>query len=162
MNIVAATGHRPEKLLGYSCQAAAKLQVFARARLIELDPDVVVVGMALGWDMAVGYAASELGIPFTAAIPFKGQELRWPMESQVAYGALLALAAHVRIVSPGGYSADKMHTRNEWMAHNCNKMLALWDGSHGGTHNCVRYAESIGKPVVNVWKQFRDAYPTTY
>jgi len=160
--IVAATGHRPDKLLGYSSQAAAMLQCFARGRLIELDPDEVIVGMALGWDMAVGYAAADLGIPFIAAIPFRGQQLKWPMDSQLAYATLIAMAARIEVVSPGGYEPWKMQTRNEWMVHKSTKVLALWNGSPGGTANCLRYAEAIGKPIHNVWNPFHDAYPTTH
>jgi len=35
-------------------------------------------------------------------------------------------------------------------------MLALWDGTRGGTFNCVRYTERVGKPIVNVWDKFQE------
>jgi hypothetical protein len=36
--------------------------------------------MARGWDLALAKAAVELGLPLFAAIPFVGQESRWPAE----------------------------------------------------------------------------------
>jgi uncharacterized phage-like protein YoqJ len=39
-----------------------------------------------------------------------------------------------------------MQVRNEWMVDHCNDLLAVWDGSDGGTGNCVRYAQRILEP----------------
>jgi uncharacterized phage-like protein YoqJ len=58
------------------------------------------------------------------------------------------------LVSPGGYAAHKMHVRNKWMVNKCNKVLALWDGSKGGTGNCVSYALSVDRPIENAWKRW--------
>jgi hypothetical protein len=33
-------------------------------------------------------------------------------------------------------------------------VLALWDGSHGGTSNCIAYAKVRAKPVTNVWNKW--------
>ena len=33
----------------------------------------------------------------------------------------------------------------------CDLVLAFWDGSSGGTGNCVRYAGKVGKPIENLW-----------
>ena len=52
------------------------------------------------------------------------------------------------IVSPGEYAAFKMQVRNEWMVDQLNPatdlLLAAWDGSPGGTGNCVKYATGKG------------------
>jgi len=47
-----------------------------------------------------------------------------------------------------------MQTRNIWMVDNCDLVLALWDGSDGGTGNCIKYANKIGKPIVNLWDKY--------
>ena len=30
---------------------------------------------------------------------------------------------------------------------NCDKIIGIWDGSKGGTGNCIKYAESVGKDI---------------
>lgn len=152
--IIAGTGHRPDKLGGYGQVALVHLVNLAEDWLDENKPDVVISGMALGWDYALACAALNLGVPFTAAIPFRGQESRWPQESQQNYRLLLGEASDVHYVCEDGYAPWKMQVRNEWMVDNCDIVLAMWNGSPGGTANCVRYAEKAGKPVVNLWERF--------
>jgi len=52
-----------------------------------------------------------------------------------------------------GYTEDryypaKMQKRNEYMVDNSNIVIAVWDGTKGGTYNCVKYAEKLGKEVI--------------
>lgn len=141
--IVAFTGHRPDKLGGYKLPNPTYLYVCRQIEktLKELRPHKVISGMALGVDQWAAHIAHNLGIPFIAAVPFVGQEKAWPCASQKTYSKLLKLASEVVIVSEGEYSAYKMQVRNEWMVDRCNKLIAVWDGTPGGTGNCVKYAE---------------------
>jgi uncharacterized phage-like protein YoqJ len=41
-----------------------------------------------------------------------------------------------------------MQDRNIWMVDHCDALIAVWDGTSGGTANCVRYAQKVGKPIV--------------
>jgi uncharacterized phage-like protein YoqJ len=146
--IVAFTGHRPDELGGYKdnpTQVCVKLAI--REALQRHKPEKVISGMALGVDQWAAQAAIDLGIPFIAAVPFKGQETVWPEASQMEYQLLLAKAAQVFIVSEGAYAAWKMHKRNTFMVDNCDLLLAVWNGSDGGTADCVRYAENVKKPI---------------
>lgn len=154
--ICSGTGHRPDKTGGYSPEAEARLRNFAVEILRERWPSKVISGMALGWDLALADAAIMLGIPFIAAIPFLGQESRWPEASQAHYRATLSRAAEIVIVCEGGYAAWKMQKRNEFLVNNCDLLLALWNQSEGGTANCVRYAEGK-KPILNVWDRWLEA-----
>lgn len=149
--IYAATGHRPDKLGGYGVATSARLQRLAEWYLGHHRPDGVISGMALGWDQAWASAAVALGIPFIAALPFAGQDSKWPAFSRHAYAELLDRAHEVVTVSPGGYSSAAMMARNRWVVDNCSGVIALWDGSSGGTGNCVAYAESVRRPMVNLW-----------
>lgn len=154
--IIAGTGHRPDKLRigaldGYHPAVHARLVDLARAALLREAPERVISGMALGWDTALAEAALELGIPFDAYVPFAGQESRWPEPSRRHYHDLLARAHRVEIVCPGGYSPEKMQRRNERMVDDADFLLALWDGSAGGTRNCIAYAEEVGRPYRNLW-----------
>ena len=152
---VAGTGHRPQKLLGFGARANSTLRRFTCAWLEALAPELVISGMALGWDQALATAAVELAIPFVAAVPFEGQEARWPESSQREYQALLGHAANVVVVSSGSFSARSMQARNEWMVDRCDLLLALYDGSASGTGNCIRYAHESGREVLNLWASWQ-------
>jgi uncharacterized phage-like protein YoqJ len=154
MNIIAGTGHRPNKLGGYSDKVFYRLVDLAKASLAQYKPDIVISGMALGWDQALAEAATRLKIPFIAAVPFIGQENSWPEDSQDYYMELLDQASEIITVSDGGYHPRKMQLRNIWMVDRSEKILALWDGSRGGTFNCVQYALSKKKPVINMWNSW--------
>jgi uncharacterized phage-like protein YoqJ len=154
--IIAGTGHRPDKIRlgnldGYRASVQARLVDLARAALDRHVPERVISGMALGWDTALAQAALDLGIPFDAYVPFEGQESRWPAAAQQRYRDLLGRADQILIVSPGSYEVEKMQVRNERMVDDCDLLLALWNGTAGGTRNCLRYAGKVGRRVVNLW-----------
>jgi uncharacterized phage-like protein YoqJ len=148
--IVAFTGHRPDKLGGYNLPNPTYLYVCQQIdkKLRELQPEKVISGMALGVDQWAAHVAHKLKIPHVAAIPFEGQEKAWPVKSQLTFHLLVKLASEKVIVSEGGYAAYKMQVRNEWMVDRCDKLIAIWDGTPGGTGNCVQYANSKNKEIV--------------
>lgn len=145
-----ATGHRPDKLGGYAPRIRAKLEDFAAWYFHQHRPDRFISGMAQGWDQVCAVACCTLGIPWEAAVPCAGQESQWPQEAQMRYRALLARADKVTVVGVS-YSPRIMQERNEYMVRHSDGVVALWDGSTGGTSNCVRYAEKQGVPIVNLW-----------
>lgn len=154
--IVAFTGHRPDKLGGYAVHNPMRdrLMVKLSLRLFQLraeHPDLSCIsGMALGFDQWAAGECVRLGIPFEAAVPFVGQESRWPAESQKRYHELLAKATTISVICEGDYAGWKMQRRNEWMVDHGNLLVAAWDRTPGGTANCVEYATKIGKPVENL------------
>lgn len=153
--ILAVTGHRPERLGGYGGDATSKLNNFALRVLKKHRPDYLMIGMALGWDTACANAALDLGIKFTAAVPFRGQERRWHADDRAHYNYLLSRAFDVHIVSDGGYSHDKLLKRNRFMVDQAHAVLALWSGERSGTSHAVGYAVGTGKPVFNAWEEWR-------
>lgn len=154
--IITVTGHRPDKLGGYdNCRAEGRLYAFAMEALIKYAPDCVITGMALGFDIAIAAACTTLKIPFVAAIPFYGQACKWPIYAQERYLFYVDKATVVHVVNSSddwmpGYFQD----RNKWMIDRCYLVLALWNGSRGGTANCIKYAESKGVQVNNLWKDW--------
>ena len=150
MTALAAPGHRPNKLGGYGPEVDEKLRRLAMWFLTTNRPDTVISGMALGWDMAWAEAAIMMRIPVIAAVPFAGQESAWPASSQARYRSILGACSETIVVCDGGYSPWKMQKRNEWMVDHCDYLIALWDGTAGGTGNCVRYAKG-NVPVHNLW-----------
>lgn len=150
--IVAFTGHRPNKLGGYKVPNPTYRWVYWRIEeeLEFLKPSHAISGMAQGVDLWAAKICYDLKIPFTAAVPFVGQEKVWPYQARKRWEFLLGRAAKVEIISKGGYAPEKMQRRNEWMVDHCDKLIAVWDGTAGGTGNCVRYAEKKKKEIVRI------------
>ncbi len=141
--IVAATGHRPDKIGGYDYYHPQRQWIREQIRraLVDLSADKTISGMALGVDQDFAQVSLDLAIPFIAALPFIDQESRWPKTSQDYWWWLLERSDDIVVVSPGPYSAPKMQIRNEWMVDHCDRLVAIWDGTDGGTGNCVKYAQ---------------------
>ena len=53
-------------------------------------------------------------------------------------------------ISEGIYHIAKMQKRNEYMVDKADIVIAVWDGSSGGTGNCVKYAQKVGKSIVKL------------
>lgn len=154
--ILAGTGHRPDKLGGYSEDNFKNLTLIAEKWLKGIKPTKVISGMALGWDQALAQASINLEIPFIAAIPFSNQDRVWSDASKKKYIELLSKACEVVNVSKmDDYEIEHMQKRNEWMVDNCDILLAMFDGTNGGTANCVKYAESKNKKTVNIYSDFK-------
>lgn len=144
---MAATGHRPDKLNNeWSMRGPMSTWIQENMELVCYlwNVDEGLSGMALGWDMHWALVLIRLGIPLTCAVPFKGQEVRWPRDSQKMYNDILAKATNIVYVCEPGYAAWKMQKRNVWMVTESDALLAGWDGSEGGTFNCYRFAAEEG------------------
>ena len=150
--IVSFTGHRPTKIGGYKIPNPSydKILDLTKQILISCKTKKCITGMALGFDTLGAWACMELNIPYIAAVPFKGQEKLWPEKSQFQYKFLLTRAAETVYTSDPGFSAKKMQIRNEWMVDHAEVVLACWDGSNGGTANCVKYAAKQSKKIIRI------------
>jgi len=143
-HILSGTGHRPHKtnneydLKGpYSTFLRKKIQVCFEL----LQPRKIISGMALGFDQLLALEALERNIKVIAAIPCDGQESKWPQKSKDRYYSILSNSLVTEHhVSPGPYHVSKMQVRNIWMCNNSDAVIAAWDGSGGGTENCLSYA----------------------
>jgi uncharacterized phage-like protein YoqJ len=112
------------------------------------DEDIhIVTGGALGIDQDAARIAHKHKKPFVVAIPCLNQEKMWPATAQQQYQKMLTFASKVHYVSDKEYTANCMQKRNEWMVDNCDVLVAVWDGSKGGTENCIRYAELVGRTI---------------
>lgn len=161
--IVCGTGHRPEKIGGYNPLDPLRVAVRAEVerRLLILKPETVISGMALGFDQDLAALCMRHKIPFIAAVPFQGQERTWNAAARRDYTRLLAHAREVVYVSPPGYSVKKMHVRNEWMVHRIGPagvVLAVWDGSDGGTASCIAIAEARRRRIERINPRDLQAY----
>lgn len=144
------TGHRPNKLWGYDLtdENYTKLrELMASAISYQAEvhgADIIAItGMALGVDQLFAEVALEHPdvTEVHAYVPFEGFEAKWPQHSKDHYENLLDQCANVEYVSEGGYAAYKMQVRNEAMVNEAHAILAVWDGTAGGTANTVKAAK---------------------
>lgn len=141
---ISFTGHRPDKLGGYDWKTnlsrplvdALKLKLLSHPTL-----EYCITGMAQGFDQWAAVACLEIGIPFVAYVPFIDQDGVWPQAARGKYRTLLGKAKQVVVCNGPGFSKWKMQKRNERMVDDSNLLVACWDGTDGGTANCVKYAQ---------------------
>ena len=150
--VIAFTGHRPNKLGGYDLANPINQRIKDKMRIqiVKHNPSKIISGMALGVDTMAVEVCLELGIPLVVAIPFKGQECKWPTYSQEYYHELINKASEVVYVCEGEYAAWKLQRRNEWMVKHSDLLIAVWNGSAGGTGNCVSYATKLNKKIIRI------------
>src|SRR3546814_17335657 len=130
--IIAATGHRPQRLGGYDKDIMMRLRRGAAHYIEKKQPTKGVSGMALGWDTAWALALIDQGVPLIAAVPFEGMESRWPKADQERHRLIVRQAAAVVVGCHGGSAAWKLQKCNEWMVAHAADLVALWGGSRSG------------------------------
>lgn len=154
---IAITGHRPNKLgndynLTSDLVKKIKYKIVSEMEAIINDnvgkKFILITGMALGIDTLFAHIAIEKRLKFIAAIPCIGQEAMWRDEARKLYHKILKdERCIVHMVTNKPYDLKCMNLRNEWMVDNCDVLIAVWDGTSGGTANCVKYAKSKNKNI---------------
>jgi uncharacterized phage-like protein YoqJ len=146
---LAVTGHRPDKLGGYKTPNPTFDLVLKGLyeAFLHFKPAYVLTGMALGTDQWAAELCVTLGIPFVAALPFQNMDAKWPPHSKSKFHWLLERASAKYIICDGEYEPWKMQARNKWMIDNCHQVVAVFNGSKGGTANCIGYAIERGKAI---------------
>lgn len=178
--IVAGTGHRPHKLgggIGNDADGRRYSSGYDRAmeiRAIRLAWDwlrtnkdiigikAVISGMAMGWDQALAEAALFCKIPLLAYLPCRNMHKHWTESAKNRWLRILCKAEAVFSASKDDYVGPWcMQKRNEMMVDDCNLLLALWDGSDGGTSNCMGYAISKRPDleIINLWPEWEKLRP---
>lgn len=164
MNI-GITGHRPQKLGGFSQQAMDRLYKFAQRQLLRLDAEHTIYhGCALGFDMAMAIAAQEQGHKVVSCLPFLGFNAKWNIDSVMELDRILNKSHEVIVVTDKRLEENEkvdwfnaallLDTRNKFIVNNVDKMLALSCGASSGTLNCVNYAERKSVPVTHLWRDW--------
>lgn len=153
VDTVCFTGHRPSKLKRYDTSWIEARLSDAVIRAADKGVHTFISGGALGidqWAMEIVLVIRGRGLPIELVVarPFPSQDAVWLKDMKLHYAGLLAQANKVVDVSPDPYTPGKMHARNRWMVDHSDALIAVWNGSDGGTASTVRYAESKGKPVL--------------
>jgi len=98
-------------------------------------------------------------IELELAIPFEKQASKWyerdgdRYELQKQQADILTFVDLIegyefKGVPVGEYHPAKMQIRNKFMCDNSSIVIAVWNGSKGGTANAVSYAKKIGKEII--------------
>ena len=145
---VAFTGHRT-----YCGEASAALAAAIRG-LHAHGFRTFLCGMAVGFDLAAAEAVLELrerapGVRLVAAVPFRGQEMRFSPADRERFRRVLAEADSVEVLAPA-YHRGCYAVRNDFLVDNARVLVAWYDGSPGGTRYTVRRALGRGLEVVNL------------
>ena len=94
------------------------------------------------------------------AIPFEYQYVKWSKEQQERHFEHISKADIVTYVDTilqynkylpqKTYSPQKLQLRNIYMVDNADVVIAVWNGTPGGTKNCIDYAQKTGKEIIVV------------
>ncbi len=101
-----------------------------------------------------------MNIRLLCAVPFSSQYAVWREPKAVfLYTKILCRADEVVLLRRGKPKSQWeavlwLDERNHWMIDNGDTLLALWNGTQGGTRNAVYYAMEHACPYVNVWDQW--------
>lgn len=141
---VAFTGHRHLKY-GDVVKSLEKIAA-------EYPGATWITGGAYGLDSHAAKYALDSSIPLWLVLPFPAKILcaRW-----ISHDARELLFRSVRectrlsVVSPE-FSNVSYQRRNEFMVDAADVLVAFFDGSPGGTANCVHYAKGIGRKTIRV------------
>ena len=151
------TGHRPQNLgfeRGSAAETALKNRISgAILRLIqERGVRHFISGMALGVDTYAAQSVLELRevfpeITLECAVPCRGQEKRWKKEDRDVYADILSRADKVTVLQDA-YTPFCMQLRDAYMVENADLVLAVWNGSKGGTAYTVNCARKRGRTII--------------
>lgn len=149
---ITITGHRPNKLgndYDLTSDLIKKIDSKLQKLIDELKPDTLISGMALGIDTLWAEISIRNNIPLLAAIPCQNQDKMWVKKSKDRYNNILSNHLTTSVyVSDKPYDYSCMQKRNEYMVNNSDIVIAVWDGTTGGTANCVKYTKKVNKQII--------------
>lgn len=156
---VCFTGHRPSKLKGYNTEDNKELLWRIHKVVVDLienrEVDTFINGLALGIDLWSAKIVIKLKekyphIKLISAIPCRNHPSKWNEESQRLWQEVCDNSDEVILVTDEDYKPYLMQVRNEWMVRSSDIVVAVWDGSNGGTDNCVKFAEKQNKEIIRI------------
>ena len=154
------TGHRPGKLpWGYEesdplCEDLKRRLRDAVEAAWEEGYRHFLCGMAMGCDLYACECALSLrdrhpDVTVEAAIPCPTQTDGWPDGQRNRYRKLVASCDYETVVSEK-YTPDCMQRRDRYMVDHASLLIAMYDGTQGGTRYTIEYAMRRGVPVVDL------------
>lgn len=152
------TGHRPQQLPWHHNQDDPRC-IAVRERLkSEIERAYqngyrrFLCGMARGVDLMAGELVADAktrhpDIVLEAAIPCEGQTHGWTNAEKARYQALLSRCDIVPEYLPA-YDKSSMMRRNQYMVLESSLIIAVFNGTPGGTRNTLIFAMQNGLELV--------------
>lgn len=154
------TGHRPEKLPWGTNEADGRCVLLKKKIRDAVEAAYgegirhFICGMARGCDF---YFAEEVlalrrehpDITLEAAIPCVGQSTSWSTAHRVRWMELVE-QCDKKTVLQEFYTPDCMLRRNRYMVDRSSLVIAVYDGSNGGTRRTLEYALVQKVPFVDI------------
>jgi O-acetyl-ADP-ribose deacetylase (regulator of RNase III)/uncharacterized phage-like protein YoqJ len=113
-------------------------------------PDAIwITGGAVGLDSIAASFAMARGIRLWLILPFPIHVMSkyWTPDQKRCIQDCWDYAEKTSVLAPA-YDVSIYQRRNERMVDLSDMVAAFWDGSSGGTGNCVRYVQKVGKKMV--------------
>lgn len=156
----AFTGHRENKLdpewseASPTCMELKQKLYDAIDHVYQSGIYYFICGMAHGCDLYFAEAVLEFAydhpdVMLEAAIPYSGQAEHWRGSLRRRYKAVLDKSAK-RTVLQQNYTRDCMMRRNRYMVDNASVLIAVYNGTPGGTRNTMLYAMRQGLEIIEI------------
>lgn len=154
------TGHRPEKLPWGADESDERCVRLTQELICHLEGMYLagcrhfICGMARGCDLLFAEAVLSLrarrsDVTLEAALPCDTQSDAWSVEERRRYEHLLAESDEVSFVSHRYYPGC-MQRRNQYMVDASDVLLAVYNGTAGGTMQTILYAQRKGLQVITI------------
>lgn len=159
MKVVCFTGHRPNKLKGYNAEDNKELLWRIHSVCIDLienrKVNTFINGLALGVDMWSAKIVIKLKekyphIKLISAIPCKNHPCKWQKQDKDMWQDICDKSDEVVLVTDEEYKPYLMQVRNEWMVNKSDYVIGVWNGTKGGTANCINFAEKQNKEIIRI------------
>lgn len=155
------TGHRPQSLGSFDPKSKDNKKMIWAIHDIIVDHivnknvSIFISGMALGIDIwsakTVLYLKEKYPhIKLICAIPCKEQFKKWSKADKEEWLKVVKQADLTYYVSTENYTAWCMDVRNKWMVNNAKYVIAVFDGTKGGTQNCINDAIKANKIITTL------------
>ena len=141
------TGHRPEKCSRDAEEIRTELGQEINLA-IESGFTTFITGMARGTDLWAGQIVMERkaqnpNLHLICAIPYPGFEKKWSEQWRSLYQQVLDASDYTKYFFKK-FSYASFQVRNEWMVDHAARVIAVYNGTGGGTRNTIEYARAQG------------------
>lgn len=152
------TGHRPEKLpwgrdeTDARCLKLKECLAEEIRRLWQVGVRHFICGMARGVDTyfceaVLAFRQTHSDVTIEASIPCESQAERWPEVDRDRYFHLVEQCDFETLIQHK-YDPGCMHRRNRYMVDHSARIVAVYDGTMGGTMRTLLYAQRKGLDTV--------------
>ena len=124
---VGVTGHRD---LSDFHQSELRTEIFQELKKLKHGHDhyVILDSIAVGADLLCAQIGIELGYELICPLPFAGYRDDFLNEDLKLFDELIKQASRSFVVSDGADKDAAYLTAGEYIAENCDVLIAIWDG----------------------------------